>query len=395
MTPARSGMKEATIRLALVLASLTSTALLIEIGLRIFGSEPQIPYITNLGREQVRDPLPGVRYLYPAYASYSQRWPDNPRGYFDPDNGIRYRVNNYGFRGADFSLARSDALRIAFLGDSFCWGLGVREEDSLAVRVERLLDEQALLEQTFEVYNFCLVGYGTEHEAALYDYVVRHFRPDMLVVWYFLNDVNRKGYHSVRWWNGRRDRRSPSRFVNLLLSPVNRYFANREMLESIEGAYRAGEHGLEGVREGFRRFRRLGSAEGVPSFLAIIPWLYRLDAERYPFLNVHRMVSQLAEQEGFEVLDLLSALEGRRASDLWVHPRDHHLNDVGHAIVARAMHGTISSYLERQGESLVAAAERRRRAPINPALDVAPSREWFRPFVELAGLDVVAEKTTG
>ena len=378
-------MKEIAIRLALVLTSLTMTALLIEVSLRSFVDEPPVPYITTLGREKIRDPLPDVRYLYPAYASYTQIWPNNPRGYFDHDtNGIHYRVNNYGFRGADFSLTRSDAIRIAFLGDSFCWGLGVRDQDSLAVRIEQLLNEEAPLGQIYEVYNFCLVGYGTKHEAALYDYVVRHFQPDLLVVWYFLNDVNHAQHRSIRWRTGRHDWRSRSRFLNLLLTPMNQHLANRELVESVNRAYEDDQYGLNGVRAGLQRIRLLNSAQDVPSFLAILPWLYRLEPERYPFHKAHETVTQLAEREGFMVVDLLRALDSRRAKDLWVHPLDHHLNEIGHAVAGRAMYHALSSYLERMGEPVVAASSKRRLMPPPAELGVTPTREWYQSFVRLA-----------
>ena len=379
-------MKEIAVRLALVLMSLASTALLIEIGLRIFGGEPRTgAYVTTLGREKIRDPLPGVRYLYRAHASYTQVWPDNPRGYFDAGtHGIRYQVNNYGFRGEDFTLARTEAIRIAFLGDSLCWGNGVRDRDGLAVQVEQRLNESAPLGLTYEVYNFCLVGYGTEHEAALYDYVARHFRPDLLVVWYFLNDVNRSPPIYIKWRTGRRDQRSSSRFFDLLLTPINQHLANRELFESVDRAYEVEHPGLQAVEAGLQRIRRLSSADDVPSFLAILPWLYRLEAGRYPFDKAHRAVTELAERQGFQVLDLLSVLRNQRARDLWVHPLDHHLNEIGHALVGDAMADFLSAYLERAGEAVVSAAERRRLMALPAGLEETPGAEWYHSFVQLA-----------
>ncbi len=377
--------KDRLINLALLLASLIVTVLLTEVGLRVFGVEPPGAYTTYLGREKVRKPFPGVRYLYPAHVDFTQEWPSDPRGYFDSGTySLTYRVNNYGFRSAEFTIARNDNVRVAFLGDSFCWGLGVRQADLFATLIERQLNQRRPLGVGYEVYNFCLPGYSTVEEAALYDHVVRYFRPDVLVVWYFLNDVNAPPHlyvHRAR----REDRRSRLRFFDLMRAPWRRMAVRRALAESIDQAYEPGHPGLKGVDEGLRRIRRVSGEAGVVDVLAVFPWLYRLDGESYPFGKAHRAVASRAAREGFEVLDLLPVFDGSRDRDLWVHPRDNHPNEIAHAMVARAMSGLLESRLVEEGERLLAAAGSRRQLPLPPSLEATPARDWYRPFVVLGG----------
>ncbi len=381
--------KDRLINLTLLLGSLISTALLIEIGLRAFGDEPPATYRTVLGREKVREPFPGVLYLYPGHASYTQLWPSNPRGYFDPEtNGITYRVNNYGFRGGDFTLARSEKIRIAFLGDSFCWGLGVREADLFATLIEQRLNQQESLGRRYEVYNFCLPGYSTAEEAALYFYVVRHFQPDVLVVWYHLNDVDSPAHPYIdrgarRDIVGRIDReeRSRWRLLELARTSIRRMSAHRRLTVSIGRAYEDGHPGLATVEGAFKRIRRVSQEADVPRFLAVFPWLYRLDGESYPFRKAHQAVALRAAGEAFEVLDLLPVFDGSRTRDLWVHPVDPHPNEVAHAMVAQAMSKLLETRFEEMAEALLAAARARCQLPPPSPLEDPPAREWYRPFV--------------
>jgi GDSL-like Lipase/Acylhydrolase family len=378
---------------ALVLGSLLLTGLLIEAALRVFGHEPASAYDIRLGEKRVREPFPGVRYVYPGHADYLQRWPSNPRGYFDPEtNGITYRVNNYGFRDDDFDLTRNERIRIAFLGDSFCWGLGVRKEDIFATQIEQWLERRRPLGRRYEVYNFCLPGYSTAEEAALDFYVVRHFRPDVLVIWYHLNDVNAAGQNYIdrearRYIKHRADPEKPRsrwRLLGLVREAIYRRVAHRSFVESFERAYQPGHPGLESVEDALDRIQSIEQEAGVPCFLAIFPWLYRLEAESYPFKRIHSVVASRAAAEGFGVLDLFPVFEGKRDRELWVHPLDPHPNEIAHAVAARAMSEFLASRLEELGDRLLPAAAARLQLETPSPVGDPPSTEWYRAFVALS-----------
>jgi len=368
--------------LALLLVSTVTTTLLIEWGLRVSGYENQLPYVNYLGRQKVQAALPGVPYLYPAHASFAQVWPSNPRGYFDVETkGITYVLNGYGFRDEAFSLERNDKIRIALLGDSFCWGNGVRGEDTLANLLQRRFDAAAPPGAGYEVYNFCLAGYGSEHEAALYDHVVRHFRPDILVVWYFLNDVNTEQVSYFNWnrqvggeWLQQERRRW--RLLDLAVAPLNRFQNHRDLVKTTREAHQEGHPGYGSIERGFGRMHRANDEDGVRAFLAIFPWLYRLEMERYPFKEAHRTVRALAEREGFTVLDLLPVYAGIPAKDLWVYATDQHPNERAHELAAESMFELLRAEIDEQALLLNG---NRRQAPLPPAVPECP---WWLQFAE-------------
>ncbi len=379
-------MKDKLRNSALFLASLTLSALLIEGGLRIWSYEQQLQYSSTSRREKIQQPLPGVSYLYPAFASFTQSWPSNPRDYFEPSsNSITYRVNNFGFRDEDFSLPRTEKMRVAFLGDSFCWGNGVKDNDTIDSLMERRLNASAVLNQQFEIYNFCLSGYNTAHQAALYDHVVRHFQPDVLIVWYFLNDINVPPDLYFHWhlsgggtwlesW------RTRSRLIDLAVAPFNRMANHRALLQRVDQAYSKGHPGYESVARNMRRISQTSQQTQVPTVVAIFPWLFHLETERYPFHKPHQVARDLAEQQGLAVLDLFSAFEGRKAEDLWVHPVDQHPNEIGQRIAVQAMVNFLVPRIEQRGKTLIQAAEKRRQTP--PQVDVEPGRGWYRAFAK-------------
>src|SRR6516162_505269 len=58
--------------------------------------------------------------------------------------GVDVRLNSHGLRGPDFSLTKAPGTyRILMLGDSTTFGWGVREEDTIAQRLQSMLNNQA------------------------------------------------------------------------------------------------------------------------------------------------------------------------------------------------------------------------------------------------------------
>jgi lysophospholipase L1-like esterase len=369
------------------LASTGVTIAAVEVGLRIGGYESRTDYVTSIGWEKIRRPFPGLRYLNPSHSQFSQEWPSNPRGYFDPEtNSLSYFTNNYGFRDQDFSLARPGKIRIAFLGDSFCWGLGVRRTDTFASLIERELNVSEGSDSTFEVYNFGLPGSNTAEEAALYERVARHFRPDAVVVWYFLNDVNAPSKLSVEMWpkparNRLTEWRKRSRFLDLLVSKMNDIAFERSFRHRVNEAHSIDSPGRRSVEQGLERLKTLTEPDQTLRYLVVIPWLTALDGMDYPFAPVHRAVRTIAEERGFSVLDLLPHLSGMLAEDLWIHRDDHHLNEIGHALVASAFVDYFKEeLLNHRGHLLELASSRASEKP-HPLDDTLP-RNWPVPFAE-------------
>lgn len=97
------------------------------------------------------------------------------------------RTNSLGFRDREFARDRTPGTtRIAVLGDSFIWGYGTETAG------KRFTDqlEAKLRGERFEaeVYNFGIAGWGTDQEYLAYRSIVAEYRPDVVVLSYYIND---------------------------------------------------------------------------------------------------------------------------------------------------------------------------------------------------------------
>ena len=156
-------------RLALVLAAVLGTLVVLEVGLRVVGyagAETRQPFRASHEFGEISGET--LRALMP----------------FD-DDGTRVHL-----RGQDVPYARRPGVtRVLFVGDSDTAGSGVSLEQSFPMRFAGLVDEAA--PGTTEIFNFGVPGMSPPGE---YTFFTRHLaalRPDVVVLGLFMpNDLN-------------------------------------------------------------------------------------------------------------------------------------------------------------------------------------------------------------
>lgn len=100
----------------------------------------------------------------------------------------RYKINAQGFRDAEFPIHKEKSKkRIACIGDSHCFGLGVHDVRNIYVSI--LHDSLAISEHT-EVLNFGVPGYNTWQEFVQLQNVVLKYQPDLVILGFFFNDMD-------------------------------------------------------------------------------------------------------------------------------------------------------------------------------------------------------------
>ncbi len=101
----------------------------------------------------------------------------------EPD-GFRYvhRLNQHGFRGPEFPIARGPRRRVLALGDSFVEGWGADEAETIPGRLSELLGGA-------ETINLGVIGSGLPQYAALVADAVPLLQPDDVVVTIYANDL--------------------------------------------------------------------------------------------------------------------------------------------------------------------------------------------------------------
>lgn len=328
------------LRLLLVLGGLLFSYVAAETALRIAGfARPE----TNINQysEAITLTHPRLPYLYEPNSVFYLQWPSNPNDYFDENNSLKYKTNNAGFRGPDFDKQRNRYVRIAFLGDSLGWGQGVKYEDLVTTRLEAMLQRSDLMDGEFEIYNFSLTGYETRDEVELLRSVALDYKPDVCVIWFFVNDFHSPGdlrdFGYLGGVNILPKARKKSRVLDVVMAPLDNMVTERKLIEAYYKIYAQDYPGFRRGKKALQDFATLCRKENVVPVLAIHPIMGMLD-ESYPFKHVHEKVKDICEQNDIYCVDMLPFFEGKNARGLWVHPADYHPNHTAHEIAAEGFY---------------------------------------------------------
>lgn len=347
---------------ALVIVSTGLVLLAAEAALRVAGVEPG-------GERAVR------RMVGPGGTPILDCFPSNPRGYFDIDlsqpanqalyrglaphrfdaiardhrYAVEVRYNALRFRDVPPASRPSGLRRVVVLGDSFAEGQGVKEADTVARVLERLLETRA--PGRYQVRNCGRRGmdfpelFGSFEDALAYE-------PDLVIYTLTLNDAVqppafRERQSFVNDWILDRTQEpdapepGPSLFRPRVFDFVKdrldalaigrqttRYYLDMWSDANRQGWQRTGEY----LREMKRRLDQRGAR------LLVAPWPLLVGLEQgYPFALVHDEVQRFCLVAGIPHHDLLKTFQGRPTSELWVHPVDHHPNEVAHRLAAEAL----------------------------------------------------------
>lgn len=289
--------------------------------------------------------IPGTR-LRVEYAS-------NPRGYFDENNGVTYDINSHGLHGPEITKEKpASTFRILGIGDSFTFGQGVREQDTFLRRLDRSLNASPKVVRPVEVLNAGVLGYNTRDEVLYLEHQWVEYEPDLVLIAFYLNDA----YSDFTFVNNGRGLGiyySPDGLAqqSYLVDLVQHAYRARRVQQDLEDYYR-GQYFSEARKwldqsdsldvdwkvsqAALERAAELGQQHGFRVALIIFPEFYHLD-DRYPFFAIHELVKAKATSLSMPVLDLMTVYQGLVDRDLWVHPSDHHPNEVAHKLAAEAI----------------------------------------------------------
>ena len=282
--------------------------------------------------------MPGIGIQFRPGSEFRLDYDSDPRGYFDEQGGLRYRINRHGFRGPDFERQKAPGTqRLLVLGDSFTFGEGVRFEDTFARRLEGLLDEG---DGPVEVLNLGVSGWATRHEILYLEREGLAFGPDLVLVVYVLNDAQYRA--RLNLWNDFREAWTPpaglrgSYLASWVYARIGRHVLGQRYVEDTLAQAERERGQLRRALGLLAKGKGLAAGAGARFAVAIFPFLYRLD-DGYPFAALHREVAAACRERGIPVLDLFPAFRGQSYAELWVHPSDQHPNERAHAIAARAL----------------------------------------------------------
>jgi lysophospholipase L1-like esterase len=243
--------------------------------------------------------------------------------------------NALGLRGPLPAFPKpDDELRLLFLGDSTCWGLGVALEDTFGVRATKLVD--AFVEDRHATFLLgAFPSYSSYHSAILLERLLPQ-SPDVVILYLGArNDGDRARYYADAQIPARRARLSAfwhqSHTLRALEAVVDRSY--RHLFRRLQPAaqqtrvtpdeFRANLHGIVAQLRAAR----------VPVLLVLPPISPAFEAEQ-PQVTIYRDVLVASARElGLPSVSLDERFEASRGEALFFD--DHfHLAARGHAIAA-------------------------------------------------------------
>jgi len=366
------GAREVLGRLGLAAASAAVAALMIEAALRLTGYAParfQAPGELYSRREKV----------------FLDTYPSNPRGYFDIDLrqpavrrryealgvagiagvagrapfAVEFRYNSLYFREREPGPKLPGVRRVVVLGDSFTEGQGVKEGDTTVRRLEAALN--AAGKGRWEVLNCARRGADFPSLHKMFEKVLP-LDPDVVVHAMVLNDPERSPELDERrgglddWILERRrllagprpDRPSPlaPRLSDFVRDRIEAWSVGRKTTRWYLDLYgAANQQGWARTQAALRDMDRRMRERGGRFLLASWPLL--VDFDRDPFRAAEDTIARFTATAGIPRVDLRPALSVRPAADLWVHPVDHHPNEIAHRLAADALAGPLRALAPR------------------------------------------------
>lgn len=158
-----------------VISVIFMTLMVIEIALRFFMGNLAVPYKINPGDGRCIGLVPDASLKY--------------TGWYRRVPPVIHDANGFGYRGPSYPRERRPGtFRIAVLGDSFAYGMGVNRECALPAFVERYLSQGGATRDV-EVLNFGIPGINLEESVEQYKFFASNWHPDLVVLLLVENDL--------------------------------------------------------------------------------------------------------------------------------------------------------------------------------------------------------------
>lgn len=283
--------------------------------------------------------------------------------------GVKVHINKVGLRGHESSFEKpAETTRIALFGDSFTFGHGVEDYETLSTQLQRTLSSKPEFRKKVEVLNFGVQGFNTTQE---YIYLSRfgiRFQPDVAILVWLYNDFHRRGYDisdlpnlaageviETRVGRMRTERRrrnaeasfsltgwlrEHSDFYGFILAPKVKFLVAAQFgLDDLSNDADYTDFSLPGAKLSLASIRyaaKFCQEHAIRFGVVVFPALQALDI-RYYQDNIYAKMQAFCQQNGIPVLNLFDVYKNKDESRLVVSKRDGHPNGDALRLAANAM----------------------------------------------------------
>jgi len=266
-------------------------------------------------------------------------------------------INSNGFRDKDYTYKKpSNTFRIAVIGDSFTFGWGVEQDETYPEILEQKLNVMKPNNLKYEVLNFGFPNGNTIQEVEILKTKVLDYSPDLVIIGFYYNDIEgiakknksseTKNMFTVIY-NLDQFLSEKSRFFSYLkfklqnTKPIVSIFHKTSTVPYVLNLFEENSTIFVAFKASLQKIGDLTRENNISVLLVVHPLLTNVN-NPYPLSEIHRKVRNLAEDEGFSVLDILDYLDGRIRSELRLKTMyDWHPNFIYYNITANAIYETL------------------------------------------------------
>ena len=241
--------------------------------------------------------------------------------------GVDVKINADGFRDRDYPVERSENRRIVFLGDLLTLGWGVAKPRTF----EEILEADLSRSKPTEIINLGAGNYNTEQEVNLFIEKGLKYKPDEVVVFYFINDAEPTPRKSR--WEPLGGSRTITFFWSRIKSLMTNIGRSQSFHEYYSELYSEAQPGWIAAKNAFLQLRDTCASNGISLRVVLLPELHQLN--EYPFAAEHRKIMAFLSGNSISAIDLAPRFgEERDPMRLWVASDDAHPNEIAHAMIA-------------------------------------------------------------
>jgi lysophospholipase L1-like esterase len=248
---------------------------------------------------------------------------------------VAIRINEWGMRGGPVPSPSPDRRRILLLGSSITLGWGVEEEQTLAVRLVTMFRQAGV---DAEVLNAGIGNYNAVRYVELFMTKLHQLQPTDVVVHYFINDaetLERGGGNALL-------RHSQLAAALWTLGRQQALGAGQQgMLDYYRNVYDPAAPGYRAMRDALGRLSAYAAEHQIRIYLAVTPDVHNLID--YPFGFIHERMAEIADELGYNFVDLYPGFRNLTPGEVWSMPGDPHPNALGHRIMAEWLFPALTS----------------------------------------------------
>lgn len=287
--------------------------------------------------------------------------------------GEYYQINSAGLRDTEHTIDKKPGVRrIATIGDSFTFGMGVNLEETYPKKLERLLNDESF---RFEVINFGVVGYDMWQHYEILNRRALAYQPDLVILGLWMGDDASESiapYDESGRYKGPYPFRSYEedlgawgvmsylaiwnflRHANIQFEYKYRYRRGHKYLKGIEERkkkygggrpehdfYKAVSGNLERRKysefsDTLKEFVKTAHAAGAKVLVVMIPDSVQLNEPELQFAN--KFVAHITREVGVPFVDTTPSLEAQEDhKSLYLFPFDAHNSPRGLRIIAKVI----------------------------------------------------------